>query len=70
MVKCEGGDQQVEDARQKLVREAFLGVLARTPTDAETQRYVSYLKSAGNRGEAIDDVLWVLVNSAEFVTKR
>lgn len=54
----------------KLVREAFLGVLARTPTEAETQRYASYLQSAGNRGEAIDDVLWVLVNSAEFVTKR
>jgi hypothetical protein len=54
----------------KLVREAFLGVLARTPTKAETQRYASYLQSAGNRGEAIDDMLWVLVNSAEFVTKR
>jgi hypothetical protein len=53
-----------------LVREAFLGVLARTPTDAEMTRYVSYLKSAGNRGEAVDDVLWVLVNSAEFATKR
>ena len=53
-----------------LVREAFLGVLARSPTEVETTRYVSYLKSAGNRGEAVDDVLWVLVNSAEFVTKR
>ncbi len=60
---------QIKNDRD-LVREAFLGVLARTPTDAETMRYVSYLKSAGNRGEAVDDVLWVLVNSAEFVTKR
>ncbi len=60
---------QLKDNRN-LVREAFLGVLARTPTDAESQRYAAYVQSAANRGEAIDDLLWVLVNSAEFVTKK
>ncbi len=53
-----------------LVRSAFLGVLARTPSAAETDRYVKYIDSVGNRGEAVDDLLWVLVNSAEFIAKR
>jgi hypothetical protein len=60
---------QIKDNRS-LVQEAFLGILARSPTDSETARYVSYVKTASNRGEAVDDMLWVLVNSAEFVTKR
>ena len=54
----------------QLVREAFLGVLARSPNERELKRYTSYLASAKNRNEAIDDILWVLFNSAEFITKR
>ncbi len=53
-----------------VIREAFLGTLARAPTAAELDRYKSYFKSVGNRQEATEDLLWVLVNSAEFVTKR
>ncbi len=55
---------------RELVREAFLAVLARTPTDDESSRYVSYLREIDNRDEAIDDIVWVLINSAEFITKR
>jgi hypothetical protein len=53
-----------------LIREAFLGTLARTPTDAEINRYRQHLQKTSNRTEAVEDLLWVLVNSAEFVTKR
>ena len=53
-----------------IIREAFLGILARTPTPAETARYKTHLELAGNRNEAIEDLVWVLINSAEFVTKR
>lgn len=53
-----------------LIREAFLGTLARAPTPAETSRYKSHLQKASSRTEGIEDILWVLVNSAEFVTKR
>lgn len=55
---------------RELVREAFLAVLARTPTDDESSRYVSFLREINNRDEAIDDIVWVLINSAEFITKR
>ena len=54
----------------EVIREAFLGTLARAPTAAELDRYKSYFKSVGKRPEATEDLIWVLVNSAEFVTKR
>lgn len=53
-----------------VVREAFLGILARAPDDNEMGRYVAFLRNSKNRGEAVDDLLWVLLNSAEFITRR
>ncbi len=53
-----------------MIEAAFLGVLARMPTAEETDRYSKFIKSTGDRPAAIDDLLWVLVNSAEFTTKR
>ncbi|MCA9031919.1 MAG: DUF1549 domain-containing protein [Planctomycetaceae bacterium] len=55
---------------QTLVTEAFLGVLARSPSPGELIRYQRFIKEGGNRDAAVDDLLWVLVNSAEFTTKR
>ena len=60
---------QIRDG-EELVRQAFLGVLARTPTLAETRRYTEFLGRVENRNVAVEDMLWVLVNSAEFTTKR
>jgi hypothetical protein len=59
----------IKDNKQ-LVTDAFLGVLARTPTEQEVARYSDYLVQSKNRNEAIDDILWVLVNSTEFLAKR
>ena len=53
-----------------MISEAFLGILARTPTPQESVRYEYFMKDVTNRNEAIDDLMWVLVNSAEFCTKR
>lgn len=54
----------------EVIRQAFLGTLARTPTPTEVGRYSAHLQKSKNRGEGVEDLLWVLVNSAEFVTKR
>ena len=54
----------------RMIEEMYLGVLARTPTDAEQERAERYLQSVDNRQEAVEDLVWVLVNSAEFITKR
>lgn len=55
---------------QELIREAFLGVLARQPTELELVDYKLLIQQSDNRDQAAMDILWVLINSAEFLTKR
>ena len=61
---------RIRDNR-KLVAAAFRQTLARRPTEQEAVRYTSYLRRhSKNRAAAIEDILWVLLNSTEFITKR
>jgi hypothetical protein len=48
---------------------AFLATLARPPTDDERTKFAEYLNSrpADERQKALGDVVWALVNSAEFI---
>jgi hypothetical protein len=48
----------------------FLGTLSRRPTDAERERFLAHLKGADDRAKAVGDVLWVLVNSQEFLVNH
>tara|TARA_R110002095_G_scaffold99107_2_gene87185 strand:- start:64369 stop:65991 length:1623 start_codon:yes stop_codon:yes gene_type:complete len=57
-------------SHEELVQKLYLNVLARHANEQEVQRNIEYLKESANREEAIDDLLWVLVNSTEFRTKR
>jgi hypothetical protein len=52
------------------VRMVYLRTLARKPTDGELQKCRSYIARAGTRAEAFEDILWALINSTEFQTKR
>jgi len=44
--------------------------LARKPRPEEVAICKRYLKTVGNRKEALEDVFWSLVNSTEFLTKK
>lgn len=48
----------------------YLTVLSRTPTRAEVQTCARYFEQTGNRQEAFEDILWALINSTEFVSRR
>ncbi|MFO0871643.1 MAG: DUF1549 domain-containing protein [Pirellulales bacterium] len=48
----------------------YVGILARHPTADERRRGRAHLSKVPARGDAIDDLLWVLVNSTEFLTRR
>jgi hypothetical protein len=48
----------------------YLRVLARRPNDREVAVCDGFLAKVGNRAEAFEDILWNLVNSTEFVTRR
>ncbi len=52
------------------VETVFLSCLARPPEEDERDLFVEYVASGGAKGdprEALGDVLWALLNSAEFV---
>jgi len=60
------------DSRAK-VEVLFLATLSRRPTADEGGQFVEYVESGGpkhDRALALADVLWALINSAEFVLVR
>lgn len=50
--------------------ELYLLTLVREPSKREREIFSEYLASVGNRAEAYEDLMWSLLNSAEFLTKR
>jgi hypothetical protein len=52
------------------LRILYLRTLARKPTDNELEKCRSYIAKVDNRKEAYEDLLWALINSTEFQTKR
>jgi hypothetical protein len=53
-----------------VANELYLRTLSRTPTAKESEVALAYVKQAGSRDEGFEDVLWALVNSAEFMHRR
>ena len=45
-------------------------VLARAPSSQERATCERYIAKVGDRKEALEDVLWALVNSTEFLLKK
>ncbi|TWT37253.1 hypothetical protein KOR34_22000 [Posidoniimonas corsicana] len=53
-----------------VVDELYLRCLSREPTPAERTAALAYNASVDNRNAAFEDLLWALVNSAEFAHRR
>lgn len=51
-------------------REMYTRVFARRPTDAELRVALEHVKKVGDRGAAFEDLLWSMVNSAEFTSRK
>ena len=61
-------EQRTTTARK--VASLYLAVLSRKPRPDETKRFVKYIESGGPKKdskEALADVFWSLLNSAEFL---
>ena len=58
-----------KDDRKALVR-LFRLALARKPGEKEVEIGLGHLADMQDRGQAFEDILWSLVNTAEFTTKR
>ena len=50
--------------------ELYLRVLCREPSEAEQNLFDQYLADSEDRGEAYEDLMWTLLNSSEFLSKR
>jgi hypothetical protein len=55
---------------EQIVEAMYVRVLARKPTTEEQATCGRYIKKAGNRNEGLEDILWALVNSTEFLIKK
>ena len=55
---------------ERAVDRLYRRVLARRPTDRERAIALDHVESVGDRREAFEDLLWSLLNSAEFTTRR
>lgn len=61
---------QTEKNDRALVERLFLATLARKPTEKEAQTALEHVSRVNERGPAFEDLLWTLLNSTEFTTKR
>ncbi|MFO0970088.1 MAG: hypothetical protein U0793_31435 [Gemmataceae bacterium] len=49
------------------IREIYLWVYARPPSEDELRTVRDYLSAEGSRREAYEDVFWALMNTKEFL---
>jgi hypothetical protein len=55
---------------EEIVAALYERVLAREPSARERETCLRYVRKVGDRREALEDVLWTLVNSTEFLMKK
>jgi hypothetical protein len=63
-----GGLQAKDNAT--VIEELYLAALSRRPTATEISKLEAFLASVPNRRIALEDVVWGLVNSKEFLLRR
>ncbi|OAI47705.1 hypothetical protein AYO44_09080 [Planctomycetaceae bacterium SCGC AG-212-F19] len=51
---------------EERVERIFMTVLSRMPTERERKKFVDYLTAEQNAAPAVEEVIWVLLNTAEF----
>ena len=51
----------------EMIDELYLTALSRPPTAAERKRLTEYIESAKDKQRAVEDVLWALLNTREFM---
>jgi hypothetical protein len=52
---------------EQRVEVLFLSTLSRPPRDQERSKFVTFVERSGSGRQALGDVLWALLNSAEFM---
>jgi Protein of unknown function (DUF1553) len=50
-----------------IIEDLYLATLSRPPTEKEKELVASFLTKAPTRKEGLEDLLWTLLNSSEFL---
>ena len=58
------------DDDEEIIVELYLRTLARQPKESEIETCKQYIAEVGDRSEALEDVLWALINSTEFLYRE
>jgi hypothetical protein len=58
---------KTESTPEKIIEALYLRVLARRPSAAETAKMTAYVKREQDPAQGYSDVMWALLNSAEFM---
>ncbi len=59
-----------EKDNELVATELYLRCLGRQPSDQELKTCLGYVGTTGDRVEAFEDILWSLINSAEFRNRK
>jgi Protein of unknown function (DUF1553)/Protein of unknown function (DUF1549) len=59
--------RKANDTPEKMIEALYLRVLSRKPTAAESERMTRFVADAGDAAKGYGDVMWVLMNSNEFL---
>ena len=51
----------------EMIDELYLTAFSRKPTSVELNRTKEYIESATDKQKALEDVLWAMLNSKEFM---
>jgi hypothetical protein len=52
------------------IEAVYMQALGRPPAVREREKCLAYIAKVDRRAEAFEDILWALINSAEFQTRR
>ena len=52
------------------ISELYLLVLSREPSSRDLKLCLNYIATVENRSEAFEDIMWSLLNSSEFLSRR
>ncbi|MEX2121388.1 MAG: DUF1549 domain-containing protein [Pirellulales bacterium] len=61
---------QTTSDNEQVVLELYLRCLAREPSNEELAACLVHVRTAPDRGEAFEDILWALLNRTEFVLRH